>query len=96
MKCERCGERDADVHFTSIQNTKARTQQLCQICADSTLGEGVPDALKRQFEFLMGGGRPLTDEELEAIRRFSAALDGGTGDDQGQSRMPPPDNRGGD
>jgi protein-arginine kinase activator protein McsA len=94
MKCERCGERDAVVHFASIKNTETRTLLLCQICADNTLGQGVPGALRRQFEFLTEEGRQLTDEELDAIRRFSAAMEEELQGDKGQSQMPPPEDRG--
>lgn len=96
MRCERCGERDAEVHLTSIRNAEARTERLCQTCADSRIGEGVPDDLKRQFAVLMGSCPPLTDEDLEAIRRFYAALAGGTGDDDGQGQRPPSEGQGAD
>jgi hypothetical protein len=38
MKCQRCGEREAEVHHTNIVRTEGRgeaqTEQLCTVCAN--------------------------------------------------------------
>jgi protein-arginine kinase activator protein McsA len=74
MKCERCEVRDAEVHFTTIRDTEARTEHLCQVCSGGTHPEDPLQAIKRLYDFMLSDSSSLSEEEREIVRRLSEAM----------------------
>ena len=74
MKCERCGLRDVEVHFTVIRDTAA-TEQLCIVCSGTPLNQDLPGAIKDLYDFMLTEPDALTQEEAETVRGLSEALE---------------------
>lgn len=68
MRCESCGEREADVHLTQIEQGELNTVHLCESCAEeqgvSTAGgvDGAP-----LTGFLAGMGKSGSSSMLPAV-----------------------------
>jgi protein-arginine kinase activator protein McsA len=75
MKCERCGQQDADVHFTVIRDSVAATEHLCQDCSGEARNEDLPAAIKSLYDFMLNEPGALTEAEREVVRRLSKAMD---------------------
>jgi protein-arginine kinase activator protein McsA len=75
MKCERCGQRDAEVRFTVIRDSVAATEHLCQVCSGEARNQDLPAAIKSLYDFMLNEPGALTDAEREAVRRLSKAMD---------------------
>ena len=61
MKCERCGQREASVHYTEVSGEGNKEIHLCEICAKK---EGVESALGGHIisHFLAGIAEEATGE----------------------------------
>lgn len=44
MRCDNCGEREADVHLTQIESGELSTVHLCETCAEEKGVPGTPGA----------------------------------------------------
>lgn len=65
MRCDSCGERDAEVHLTQIEEGELNTLHLCEACAEEqgVAGEGP-----------VGGNAPLADFLAEMGKGSSQAM----------------------
>jgi hypothetical protein len=73
LKCERCGEREAEVVFANVVRTaegeEAQSQQLCRGCAKVD-----PAAMEARLEGLLGSEQELTPEQRSALQGVSDLL----------------------
>jgi len=63
MQCQKCGNSDAVIHLTKIQNNEMNTYHLCETCAATEgLEPGAPSAAAPLTDFLaqMGKGLPAS------------------------------------
>lgn len=58
MRCDRCGEREAEVHLTQIEQGELDTVHLCEACADEqgVTADAVGEAPLADFLAEMGKG----------------------------------------
>lgn len=76
MRCQRCGEREAEVFQTQRIGDKSYNRDLCAACAKVDYGVFLGALLQSQVP----GGAPLTEEEEREVRRVldeAAPPDGG-------------------
>jgi protein arginine kinase activator len=58
MRCDKCGESDAIIHLTKIQNNEMNTFHLCKTCAAAEgLEAGAPSAAAPLTDFLAQMGK---------------------------------------
>jgi protein-arginine kinase activator protein McsA len=73
LKCERCGERDAEILQTNLVRTgerdEAQTQHLCQVCATVN-----PAAWQAGLDQLLKSGQDLTPEQRGALEGLANML----------------------
>jgi protein-arginine kinase activator protein McsA len=73
LQCERCGEREAEVHQTTLIRTgeagEAHTQHLCKACASVD-----PAAWQAGLDQLLKSGENLTPEQLGALKGLADML----------------------
>jgi protein-arginine kinase activator protein McsA len=65
MRCQRCGEREAEIFQTQRVGDKLYDRDLCGICAKLDYGVFLGALLQSQA----AGARPLTEEEEKELRR---------------------------
>jgi protein-arginine kinase activator protein McsA len=65
MRCQRCGEREAEVFQTQHVGDKSYSRDLCSACAKADYGVFLGALLQSQAP----GARPLTTEEEREVRR---------------------------
>ena len=65
MRCQRCGEREAEVFQTQHIGDKSYARDLCAACAKVDYGVFLGALLQSQA----AGGKPLTEEEEREVRR---------------------------
>jgi protein-arginine kinase activator protein McsA len=90
LKCERCGEREAEVLLASLvhmtERNEAQTQQLCRVCANVD-----PAAWQAGLEHILKSGQALTPEQRSSLEGLAGMLKrlrpdmGNSGDGQSQS-----------
>ena len=62
MICERCGQREAEVHIKQVQGSRVEEHWLCRDCA-AELGEGLPQlTLTFSFKDLLPSLGPVAKE----------------------------------
>jgi protein-arginine kinase activator protein McsA len=65
MKCQRCGEREAEIFQTQRVGDRLYDRDLCTVCAKRDYGVFLGALLQSQVP----GGAPLTEEEEREVRR---------------------------
>jgi protein-arginine kinase activator protein McsA len=85
LKCERCGEREAEVLQTNLVRTverdEAQTQHLCRVCAPvdpATWAAGVEQLLKPDQD-LTPEQRSALEGMADMLRRMRPDSDGNAG-----------------
>jgi protein-arginine kinase activator protein McsA len=73
LKCERCGEREAEVLQTDVVRTaelnEAQTQHLCPVCAKVD-----PAAWQAGLEQMLKSGQDWTPEQRSALEGLANML----------------------
>jgi len=68
MRCENCGEREAEIHLTEIEGGDMVTSHLCSACAgDKGLESTVPAETEPLADFLAQIGEGATDAALAGV-----------------------------
>ena len=70
MKCEQCGENEAVIHLTQIENNEMTTSHLCESCAaargletgEESSGFPLADFLAQMGDSVPGGDKPAEDD----------------------------------
>lgn len=70
MKCEQCGENEAVIHLTQIENNEMTTSHLCESCAaargletgEESSGFPLADFLAQMGDSAPGGDKPAEDD----------------------------------
>lgn len=73
MQCDQCGEREAVIHLTTIENNEMSTRHLCEACAaDKGLepGTGTADVPLTDFLAQMGKSGSGAAKEAEVACSF--------------------------
>jgi protein arginine kinase activator len=66
MLCENCGNHEAAIHLTQIQNNEMTTRHLCEVCAESLgLSSGQP-ANAPLADFIAQMGKSIAAETVTA------------------------------
>ena len=69
MRCQKCGEREAEIHLTEIEEGEMVTSHLCSVCAsEKGVGSTIPVETEPLADFLAqigegGEGAALADVE---------------------------------
>lgn len=68
MRCDNCGQSDAIIHLTKIQNNEMSTYHLCEACAAAEgLDTGAPATAAPLTDFLAQMGKSLGTEAAAGI-----------------------------
>lgn len=67
MLCDQCGENEAIIHLTNIQNNQITTSHLCESCAaQNGVDPGLSMASQPLTDFLSQTGKALTESGVVA------------------------------
>lgn len=65
MKCQRCGEREAEIFQTQRMGGRLYSRDVCEVCAKQDYGVFLGALLQSQSP----GAAPLTEAEQREVRR---------------------------
>jgi protein-arginine kinase activator protein McsA len=65
MRCQRCGEREAEIFQTQHIGDQTYTRDVCSVCAKKDYGVFLGALLQSQA----GAAPPLTDQQQKEVRR---------------------------
>ncbi|HEU5304194.1 MAG TPA: hypothetical protein VFU40_06070 [Gemmatimonadales bacterium] len=65
MRCERCGEREAEIFQTQRVDGRSYERSRCEVCARADYGIFLGALLQSQIP----GGAPLSPQEEQELRR---------------------------